>query len=222
MIFTSSVNAQDKESSFKPVPGSNGLEISFDPSAIFATGGNQFSLQNSLIKYRKFTTETSVLRLSANVSYGSNVKITQQEDQFPDALELKRKRRNYGLTLLPGIEKHFTGTDRLSPYIGAEALIGYHLYSDKREYQDIKDVETVKTTDGIFLLGVGVLAGVDYYIAESLYLGIELKYGMTYNNQLKTKTTDSGDDDNDLERNNGSSFSFSPSITGNFRIGWNF
>ena len=222
MAFTTSVNAQDKESSFKPVPGSNALELSFDPSSIFATGGDQFSLQGAMIKYRKFMTETQVLRLSAIISYGSEVTITQQEDDNLNNEELKDKDRFYNLVLKPGIERHFSGTDKLSPYVGAEALIGYGLYSNSSEYQDANDVEATKITNGFFTLGAGVFAGVDYYFVESLYLGVEIGYGMTYVNKLKSKYTDSGNSDNDSEAKNGSEFKFSPSVTGNFRIGWNF
>ena len=235
-MFAGNVNAQEEKNtpvlktgiqlsgdSYKPGSGDSSLELSFDPGAIFATGGDQFSLDNAMIKYRKFTSETSAFRLSANFSFGANVTITQQEDTKNNLEELKDKDSYFSLSLRPGIEKHFSGTKKLSPYFGAEGIIGYASASMKSEYQDAnQDIEYVKTKGGAFTLGAGVFAGVDYYFVKNLYLGVEIGYGLSYTNQLKTKYTDSGDNDNDDERKNGYEFGLNPSVTGNFRIGWTF
>ena len=222
VVLTTSVNAQDKVSTlitnsnneeYKPVAGSSSLELSFDPAAIFSTGGDQFGLQNGMIKYRKFNSELSVFRMSAEFSFGTSVEITDQND------ELKDHQSYFSVTFKPGIEKHFKGTERLSPYVGMEGVLGYATQSIKSEYST-DDYEKSSKSD--LILGANLLAGVDYYIAKSLYLGVELGYGAYFIDHLKTKYTDLGNSKNDDEKKNGYELGLRSSVIGNFRIGWNF
>ena len=66
-------------------------------------------------------------------------------------------------------EYHLAGTDRMSPYFTA----GFNVGND------------TKTEISSFGLNLG--AGIDYYVAENIYLGLEL--GFNYNSADGTKTS---------------------------------
>ena len=87
------------------------------------------------------------------------------------------------LTFGLGLEKHFDGTDRLDPYIGADILLG--MFSDDREIKNvIGEITTVEKTNSNF--GVRLLAGADFYIFPKVYLGTE--FGITYNSNTMGET----------------------------------
>ena len=142
--------------------------------------------------------------------------------------ELRNKYSRIGITLKPGIEKHFTGTKRLSPYLGAEAIIGFRTGTSKNEYQMGTDVYIAKTknsnsADGI-TFGFAGVAGADFYIAEKLYLGLELNYGLNTFTAFKTKFSDTAPGTTDIETKTGksNSINFQPDAMGVFRIGFLF
>ena len=72
---------------------------------------------------------------------------------------------NFGLAA----EYHLAGTDRMSPYFTAGFKVG-------------NDTRTEIST-----FGLNVGAGIDYYVAENIYVGLEL--GFNYNSADGTKTS---------------------------------
>lgn len=226
VMFASNVNAQENVETKKQVSGNSSLELNFDPAQIFgsSTGQGQFSLKDGQIRYRKFTTDLSAWRLGANFSFGVRNDITQQEDKDNGTKELRDKSSYFSISLKPGYEKHFVGTKSLSPYVGVEGLIGYSSWSSNHEYQDWMDdsVYDTERSNGSFVMGAGVLAGVDYYFVKNLYLGLEIGYGLTYVNKLNSKYTDEGNSDNDYDRKNGYTVGFNPSVSSTLRLGWTF
>ncbi len=211
---------------YKQVAGDKSFEVNFDPGRIFGSNsGGQFSLLNGGIKYRRFYSDNLACRIGLNFSFGSTTNIIQQKDTSWDRLELKAKYTGFSLMLKPGFEKHFTGTKRLSPYIGIQGLIGFSTNVNKFENQHNNKLYVVKWTNnhGTFNVGAGVFAGIDYYFVKKLYLGIEIGYGLEYIKLLKTKYSDEYDKSLDYENKNGHSFRLSPSLaTGNLRFGWIF
>jgi opacity protein-like surface antigen len=88
-----------------------------------------------------------------------------------------------------GAEKHFSGTDRLDPYVGADILLGMGSDNTDSKFGPLSGSE--KRTDTNF--GLSLLAGADYYILPKVYVGTE--FGITYNSQTigdVTKTDASG------------------------------
>lgn len=93
-----------------------------------------------------------------------------------------------------GAEKHFKPKyERLSPYVGVTIPI----YYGRRQQYDPTINDAKLPTDPLFIVDVGVrttelvgfglsaVAGLDYYIAEGVYLGFEIKpisYVYTYTN----------------------------------------
>ena len=212
---------------FKQNEGDLNLELSFDPTSIFnaASPGSVFGLQNGFgIKMRKFRSSSSALRLGVDIRFANFVNVTQQQDDATNRLELKDKFNNFGITLRPGIEKHFGGTKRLSPYIGGELILGWQTSTRKSENQNGTAIEEATDKNNSFSdgmrFGLGGIAGVDYYVAKKLYLGVELNYSIVYFSQATRKTTDFDGTVTEFKR--GSQFTFAPGAFAVFRIGYLF
>ena len=213
-------------SEFKQSQGEKTFELGFDPGAIFnsSNGGSVLGIQTDFgIRYRKFKSASKAFRMGLDVSFLNYVEVTQQKDNF-GSRELKDKGTTIGFVFRPGFENHFKGTNRLSPYIGGEGIIGFQTSTFKSEVQVGSSIDEYKyrngnPDDGI-LLGFGAVAGVDYYIVKKLYLGLELNYSIVYFNQATEKTFDlNGNED---EYNNGSMVRFGPGSIAIFRIGYLF
>lgn len=99
-----------------------------------------------------------------------------------------------------GIEKHFAGTTRLSPYVGA--AISFSTSSNSADETNVaQDPFTLQygyaqgvttTVDGpsSTTFGIGILAGADYYFVDHIYLGIEGGLGFsTTSDGERTSTT---------------------------------
>ena len=95
-------------------------------------------------------------------------------------------------------EYHLAGNDKMSPYFSAElALGGSNVTTNNVE---------AKTSS----LGFGIGAGLDYYVAENIYLGLEvglLNYGSATSGEGDNEATTSG-----MNLGGGSSI----------RMGWRF
>ena len=119
--------------------------------------------------------------------------------------DLKESTTKIGLGF--GVEKHFAGTDRLSPYVGGDLLVGFN--SSKVEQGSYEE----KGPNG-FRLGVRGVFGADYYFAKNLYLGVEAGLGIFYHNTGKTEI-------NGTTVNDGSNrFEITPSVVGGVRVGF--
>jgi opacity protein-like surface antigen len=203
----------------KPASGERTLEVNFAP-----LGGTPVSIGG--IKYRSFSSETSAFRLGLFLGYGSTSTVTQDEDSDNDAVELKDKKSTFNISLQPGIEKHFAGTDRLSPYIGGVLSIGYGMTNEREEVQvPDEEVGATITKGGSLDLGLNAIAGFDFYVAEKLYLGTEIGFGLAMHSDLKKKVThDNIEDAEDSESkvNNKSTFNLGPNVVGQLRLGWVF
>ncbi len=211
---------------YKQVAGDKSFEVNFNPGGIFGSNqGGQFNLFNGGIRYRTFVTAKKAYRIGVNISYYNHLDILQHSNPAYNLLELKSKYTSFSILLTPGIERHFSATKRLSPYVGAQALAGYSTTVIKREVQDNNEVYnlTKKNNPGRVRVGLGVFAGIDYYFIKKIYLGIELGYGIEYDKYLNTKYTNGKFPEQNYNYKNGHSIRFSPSLfTRNLRLGWTF
>lgn len=153
--------------------GSNSLEFKLNPVGV--------------LKGRYFFQDDLALRLSLGLGMPS------AKETFNDT-NVSREQKYCTSTLFVGlgIEKHFAGTNRLSPYVGAELHLGS--YSTNYESHNTttagnrvekKDVK-VKTAPG-FVFGGGLFLGADYYIAPKVFLGLEA--GLNIDSRSLGKTT---------------------------------
>ena len=185
------------------------LEVNFTPF-----GNSPISING--IKFRKFTDDYNAIRLE--VSLGMNSDKTRSlfagENglQGDDANETTFSTASgFNISVRPGIEKHFDGTNRLSPYVGAAFNVDYSSSKTTNEFwspdsraslidnnvdNDFSDftVWEQETTNGSFGFGLMALAGMDFYFADNVYLGVEFGLGLGLNSQSNTKYSASNDE----------------------------
>lgn len=226
LIGTTSVEAQ---STYRPAGGEKNLELMVAP-----LGGSPISMAG--IKYRHFSSATSAMRLGVFLGFDNKTTILQDEDSKAKMLELKKKESTITISVQPGIEKHLTGTERLSPYFGGYVDLNFTTKNKKEESQlnlnnDKQEVGYDKTTSGSIGIGLNAIAGFDYYLAQSLYVGTELGFGLSTTMPMKNKTetvsaNDTNDgtvtDSGDGKKDNVSKFQVGPNVVGQLRLGWLF
>ena len=184
-------NAQD---TYKFAAGDNNLEVGTAPFS-----GTPLTLP--YIKYRRFLSESLAFRVGINLTMTSKSTMTAQKSNKAGAaadamVDLTKKESSFGWEIAPGIEKHFAGTERLSPYVGAELRVAGKSSSSVSEFVSGADDKigtlTVKNgavddkgvftgnKGGFISFGLNLVAGADYYFAKRIYLGGEFGYGFGF------------------------------------------
>lgn len=135
-------------------------------------------------------------------------------------------------TLQLGAEYHLPGTDRLSPYFMLGINVGGGSFT--REWANFNGTDysenyiSRKIEAGVFRFGVGVGAGMDFYIFENVYLGLELGLGwmsetikdgtdvrVQYNGTENVTTTE-------MSLSSKSTVIGTNAMNAAFRLGWRF
>ena len=135
-----------------------------------------------------------------------------------------------------GAEYHLAGTDKMSPYFTAN--IGFGNGKEEQTWTDVfysdpqdptSDLAYMKgfsatASGGFKTLGFGIGAGFDYYVADNLYLGLEMNLTttkVTHNDTSFDATTPVG---NINSTSLGSTMSYTNigAAHGSIRIGWRF
>lgn len=218
----------EAQAQYKPgEAGGQNLELMVAP-----LGGSPITMAG--IKYRQFSSPTEALRAAVFLGFDNKSTITQDEGN--GNLELKDKVSTFTIGLQPGVEKHMAGTERLSPYFGGYLDLNFTTKTETKETQLMLNngsnaLGSDKTTSGSMGIGVNAVAGFDYYIAKSLYLGTELGFGLATTLPFKNKgesvtlnsdgtgtITVSGDG----KANTTSKFQVGPNVVGQLRLGWFF
>lgn len=210
LLIGSTANAQDV---FKQQGGEQNIEFLFAP-----LGGSPIGING--IKYRKFTSATTAFRATVFLGFTSETDIMLADDA--DQTELKMNMSEFNISIAPGIERHFPGTDRLSPYYGAEALIGFSNMRQKDEVLVGEDVEENTTKDGSLTLGANAICGVDYYFHDNIYIGAELGFGLQFTTDFDTVSESTIEGSDTIETPNGNSFGIGPNVVGQIRAGFLF
>jgi hypothetical protein len=206
----------------KQTGGEKNLEVQFAP-----LGGNPVSISG--IRFRMFNSESSAIRVGLFVGGSSEKEVTAQADEDADSPELYTTNKTFDFAIRPGYEKHFAGTERLSPYIGGEILFAMSSETEEVESWDTEDGEdyalgTTTTKNGSTTFGVNAVAGMDFYFTNSLYLGAEIGFGFANTSDRDTEVTYEGPiDADDVDPTlNGSSMGWGPNFQGSLRLGWLF
>lgn len=225
----------------KQIGGDKNLEFQFSP-----LGGNPIGING--LRFRLFNSENSAIRVNFFLGSSTITDVISQEGainaESPVSPMLQSYDRAFDFTIRPGYEIHFDGTDRLSPYVGAEIDFGVGSTSTETEkwsLDNLTDLSVGKNvvwseTEGnsYTRLGINLLAGFDYYFTDNLYLGAELGFGFS--------NTSFGDDTFEVSNTaawsygfsggatlgedlpaavvNGSEFNVGPTVNGRIRLGF--
>ena len=173
------------QSEIKPLAGQVTTDFTLFANGIFDSANSPVGLESNFglnavaLKGRYFLMDNLALRASLGINNSGATK------KVSDPLNEEVTKSN-AFSLGLGLEHHFGGTDRLSPYVGAELAIGSASGSKKTTTKDL--TTTVKEAPR-FVFGGTLLLGADYYIAPHVYLGVEAGLGLTTSSVGKSSTT---------------------------------
>jgi len=196
VAFTSA-NAQ------KQLGGEHNVEVSFNPFGASP-------INASVIKYRNFLDDDAALRVTLGLNNTSNSFLVVPENSLQEAgatgtlthPDLFLTNNSSRLDIGVGYERHFRGTDNLSPYMALAAGFSMNSLTLQRErfsalnldgntvnsgfWEDEPDpanwgvwsyANEVKSTS----FNVDLLFGADYYFNDAIYVGFEagLRFSQT-------------------------------------------
>lgn len=226
LVLTANAQVNDEFKTFKPIKGDVTTELGL------AGGLNNanFTLNegsSGLLRFRYFAKEKLAFRLGVNVSassetskvYGTGTDLNKEGEKTESSV---------GFLLNLGIEKHFGGTPRLSPYVAGDVLFGIMGESTKLDNSNgtnyVSQFSSEITGPGNFSFGVRGVVGADYYIAKHVYIGAEAGLGLLNSvaGKIKTKITNGSTTTTVETKSAGSSFELTPSVITGIRIGFVF
>lgn len=199
------MNAQD----FKALKGDVTTDFGLFNHGILSENA-PVGLNNGMLKGRYFLMDDLALRGSFSL-YNHSKKDTSVKD------EIKTQKGSifaFGL----GIEKHFAGTDRLSPYVGAELMLSSQ---SGKQTLDVKDKDYVELkSPSRFGLGANLLFGADYYIAKRVYMGVEA--GLTLLHESVGASSEKVGGNTTTGEKKGSSLGINTNLFAGFKLGYAF
>jgi hypothetical protein len=206
------------------------------------------SLNNALnqIKLRYFMADHTALRLgfSASSLKDNNSAFSPYGTTPFTNTEVKKTTT---VSINAGLEKHFAGTRRLSPYLGAEVML-----AKKSSLHDITNSEGSTKIEGAwrqqsysggpnypvlvsgygerayFRYGMNLVTGFDFYMAKHFYFGYEITFGLsiTKYSDIDTSTIYTSGNTNPYENRmfdyDDKSFSLGPNLINGIRLGYAF
>jgi hypothetical protein len=180
---------------FKPTAGKYTGEVNFSPIA----GSSIVSID--YVRGRYFKSPNMAYRIGVNLGFSNS---------SPDtSLTIN----SFALDIRPGFEKHLAGTERLSPYFGAEAIIALKTISGDNNGTSFSGGSPGSSDQGYFRVGANAVAGFDYYIFKRVYLGVEAGYGFLFTSFSDKKYGSSTVD-------GGSTFNLGANFNGSLRLGY--
>lgn len=238
-LYANGQESQTTESAdFKPIKGSFATELNFNPFK----GNLSFNNVLNQVKGRYFIETQLALRLGFNVNtLDSNLNIGNPYGPQASYNLDKRSSTSFGLNV--GIEKHFKGTKRLSPYIGADVFWGTK--SANQETSNTSSSVSVKngwievlyyqtTTPPYYTtvtrvieeaysrFGIMAVAGFDFYMSKNFFLGYEFNLGYSITDYRTPEVKTSGQTVISSYFTNNSVSKFGTSLVNGIRVGYVF
>ena len=223
-LLVSSVQAQ-----FKPTTGSFGMEIQFRP-----LGQNVFQATEFEFEFENGTTLNSFgispwffvsekLELRADLLFGMASQKERDKDPAGSNDQIAKMSVNmFGLNL--GAYYHFNGTERISPYVGANVGFGMANITGKIRNFGYVSGDYTKRSLSVFDLQFAVSTGFNWYIVNGLYLGADIGLGFGFGKPLKEKTITEigGNKTTDEVKPTTSAWSLNFIANPAIRLGWKF
>lgn len=205
----------------------------------------QITLNNAInqVKVRYMLSNNQALRIG--FIFSSNKKTDDSEQVYGTSPYKENEDLSTSfLGINAGFEKHFTGTKRLTPYIGAELSIGKKWSKSEIETNTLKTTidgawrqvqyyssgnyyyySTTYSERAYFSYGLNIVTGFDFYMAKNLFVGYEVMFGYQHIKYDNVDVTYSGtDSSNQTAAPNYKSkeSSFGPKVLNGIRIGYVF
>ncbi|MFN8164885.1 MAG: hypothetical protein U0X76_01605 [Bacteroidia bacterium] len=209
----------------KPAAG----DVTGEVTMYFQTGTSAVSIWTPDLKARYFLSDDMALRIDFAVATSSSSQ--DVTEAAPGTGTGKYESSSSTFIIGAGIEKHFAGTERLSPYVGAG--LSFSTGSSDETFTNCDNFggglvytpDYLRTEDNasVSTFGLKLMAGADYYFVNNVYLGIEVGWGFsTTSNGDATSTTTSGGTTTVSKTPGGSSSGLSLSYNPGLRFGFVF
>ena len=175
-LFAASVVAVNAQESYKPEVGSFGVEVAISPllGAVGLQQGLEFD-NNIAGQFKVSYILNDKMAVRLGLGFG---KSSSKEDNGEAGATLYREKRSQtSFSFLPGFTYSFDGTEKLTPYVGAELAIGT---CSTKDVYEIGTVKRTYTNDGGTLFntfGFHLFTGFNYFFAQNLYVGVEAGIG---------------------------------------------
>jgi hypothetical protein len=204
------------KSSVKPEKGSLSLEVGFSPLDV---EGKNVQLQNEQLRLIYSVSDKVGIRLGI----GFDTHTESDDNGQPSDEWTKTTTKTSQVSFAPGIVYNFAGTERLTPYLGVEAVIATRSATTIAEAKDFK--QEIRNEGDLFnTFGLGVFSGFNYYFANRLYIGAEVGLALE-NKSLKNtiiETTTGGRTETVEPKNTGTRTTIGTVVTPSLRLGWAF
>ena len=197
-----------------------------------STADNRGVISAPKLKYRYFISPNMAIRFGLGFDGSKKVNNFLSPPNSQTTGTGSQEIKTSAWEVAPGIEYHFAGTDRLSPYVGLSIGIGGGKRTETWTNYDGDGYDPnflSKVVDAPFSsLNIGILAGADFYFAENFFAGAEFGYLIGSETQKEESTTTSvnvpgnGTQNNSSSKPEGKSSSSGFGETAAIRIGWRF
>lgn len=151
-----------EEDYLKPDYGMFSVEYQFSPFNF-----TPLSIENLRVRYF----------IDYNLALRAGLKLNYENESPTDSLS----RNGFGVGIKAGLEFHFPGTRRLSPYWGFELQFESQGYNEEEtdggtvtEIRGVSNLSNNAGERGFFQYGGMVVLGADLYLAKNFYMGAEL------------------------------------------------
>ena len=235
LVSCSIIYAQEVDN-FKPIQGNVTAELNVNPF------NGQISLNNTInqLRGRYFVKNDIALRVGLGLNMVDTVGTTGDPyGTNSNYRSMTFKSNAYDLSI--GVEKHFNGTKRLSPFVGIEVSYGnknskytektsnYELEVENGWYEQYIEFNnggwsrTRMVQLGYKRFGVAAIAGFDFYISKNFYFGYEFNLAYNSTDYKEPKITSSGSytqSNNEITDN--SSSNFGAKLSNGIRLGFAF
>ena len=210
---------------FKPKKGSFCLEVQFKPlgDIVIQSNPNSIGLGSAGNSAKCFASKKSELRIDLLFGFSKNTNTILPPDTIEGMKEVTRNSTTaFGLNF--GMNRHFNGTERISPYIGFLLGFGVDITIVEIGNLDLNSVRITSTKTETFGMNFIVPTGFNWYIVNGLYLGAEVGLGLSFNTPLKEVIEETIDGVRTTTTTNPTSSTFginffaAPAI----RLGWKF
>ena len=184
--------AGSAQAQFKPEAGAFCMELQFRPlgfNPIQTPSTLDFGVPMEGISAKYFVTDKVELRLDFGFGFNSDKDVNRAPTGQTTLVDetTKDSQSEFGFNV--GVNYHFNGTERISPYVGA--LIGCALGSWNTNISNLGHISGDKflLKGGWFGFQFSVATGFNWYIVNGLYLGAEVGLGLGFDKPTKTKTS---------------------------------
>jgi outer membrane protein W len=221
-------------STFAQKPSADDSKYSLEGNINFA-GDNGIIWQAPNLRFRYFVNDNIAGRLQIGLGDGMGTPASEQYNYSENAdgtgaVGTETISRSQWMAQI-GAEYHLAGTDRLSPYFMLGINIGGGSRTD--EWVDYNGISgnysagfNANVENGISMFGINIGAGMDFYVFENVYLGLELGLGWmsrTYKDGVTTVTpTAGGTTTTTTNLGYKESFIGTNAMNTAFRLGWRF